>query len=61
MIKPVIGGKYNWKNQPERLVYMGVMRDPTGRWHQFHKVDDPDKEVWCEVRESDLEMFEESK
>lgn len=54
----IIGGLYNWKNQPERLIYMGRMRDPTGIWHQFCKVEDADKKVWCEVRTSDLAMFE---
>lgn len=54
----VVGGRYNWKGQPERLIYQGVMRDPTGIWHQFCKVDDPHKTVWCEVRASDIERFE---
>lgn len=57
----MIGGKYNWKNQPERLVYMGrAMYPGNGFWHQFAKVDAPEK-VWCEVREADLQMFEETK
>lgn len=55
-----IGGFYNWKGQPERLVYLGPMRDPTGIWHQFAKIDNPSK-VWCEVRAADLASFEETK
>lgn len=55
-----IGGKYNWKGQPERLVYLGIQHDlDSGFWFQFAKVDEPDK-VWCEVREADLDMFEET-
>lgn len=52
------GEHYNWKNQPERLVYIG--RSPErgqGRWHQFEKVDEPGI-VWCEVLDSDLHMLE---
>lgn len=55
-----IGGRYNWKHQEERLVYMGVEHYPgNGMWHQFALVDKPD-ECWCEVRASDLEHFEET-
>lgn len=54
-----IGGKYNWKNQPERLVYMGSTRYPDGIWYQFAKVDSPDK-VWSEVRGYELSNFEET-
>ena len=55
-----IGGKYNWKGQPERLIYLGIRRYPgNGFWFQFAKVDEPDK-VWCEVREAELDMFEET-
>ena len=55
-----VGGKYNWKGQPERLVYLGIRRYPgNGFWFQFAKVDEPDK-VWCEVREADLDSFEET-
>ena len=54
-----IGGRYNWKNQPERLIYLGVALS-NGWWHQFAKVDAPEI-VWCEVRKSDLEMFEATK
>lgn len=54
----VRGGRYNWKNQPERLIYMGKELS-NGWWHQFALVDEPGV-VWCEVRESDLSSFEET-
>lgn len=54
------GGKYNWKGQPERLVYLGREPYPDGYWYQFALVGKPNK-VWCEVRERDLDHFEESK
>ena len=50
-----VGDKYNWKNQPERLVYVGTY----GMWYQFAKVENPAK-VWCEVLERDLHMLEET-
>lgn len=50
-----VGGRYNWKNQPERLVYVGCER----KWHQFEKVDEPGV-VWCEVVGRDLRMLEET-
>ena len=56
MTKPVIGGKYNWVNQPDRLVYLGKK----GSWHQFKKIGDP-REVWCEVLDEDLPSIEETK
>lgn len=59
-MKFVIGNRYNWINQPERLIYMGMNRDPSGFWHQFCKADDNTKKVWCEVTESDLSHLEES-
>ena len=34
-----IGDRYNWKNQPERLVYVGMCEPRNGRWHQFEKVE----------------------
>jgi hypothetical protein len=57
-MKLVIGGKYNWRNQDERLVYLGKALS-NGWWHQFALVDSPDN-VWCEVRDSELEFFEET-
>lgn len=50
-----IGGRYNWKNQPERLVYIGR----AGNWHQFTKVGSVI--VWCEVLTEDLHRLEETK
>lgn len=54
-----IGGKYNWKGQQERLVYLGKNWSGNGYWHQFEKVDETGK-VWCEVLDSDLHMIEET-
>lgn len=56
----VIGGKYNWKGQPEPLIYLGNNWSRNGYWHQFALVEDP-TEIWCEVQSSDLELFEETK
>ena len=53
----VWGFKYNFKNQPERLVYIGKNWSGNGYWHQFEKVDEPDT-VWCEMQDSDLDMIE---
>lgn len=50
------GGRYNWKYQPDRLIYLGKR----GSWHQFKKIGDP-REVWCEVLDADLHMLEETK
>lgn len=55
-----IGGKYNWKNQTERLVFIGRNWSGNGYWNQFEKVDEPGI-VWCEVPDSDLHMLEETK
>jgi hypothetical protein len=54
-----IGGRYNWENQPERLVYIGLCEPRNGPWHQFEKVGEPGK-VWCEVLDADLHMLEET-
>lgn len=54
-----VGGKYNWKNQAERLVYLGYNWSGNGYWHQFAKVESPDK-VWCEVTDRELPMIERS-
>ncbi len=59
IITPKVGGRYNWRNQPERLVYLGMCEPRNGRWHQFAKVESPDV-VWCEVTTDDLEHFEET-
>jgi len=52
-----VGGKYNWKGQKERLVYLGYQWSGNGYWHQFEKVGEPGK-VWCKVLDSDLTMIE---
>ena len=53
----IIGGKYNWKNQPERLTFIGRNWRGNGFWNQFEKEDEPGI-VWCEVLDSDLHMIE---
>ena len=55
----VVGGKYNWKGQAERLIYLGKHRSGNGLWHQFAKIEAP-TEVWCEVQDADLIRFEET-
>ena len=55
-----IGGKYNWKSQPDRLIYLGRNWSGNGYWHQFKKIGDP-RPVWCEVLDSDLHMLEETR
>lgn len=56
-----IGGRYNWKNQPERLIYLGCKRYPNnGDWFQFAKAEEPDV-CWSEVRAYELQYFEETK
>ena len=50
-------GRYNWKNQPERLIYLGRKWSGNGFWHRFSLVDKPN-EVWCEVLHTDLHMIE---
>jgi hypothetical protein len=52
-----IGGRYNWRNQPERLIYMGSRLYPDGLWYQFAKVEAPNV-CWSEVRSEDLNSFE---
>lgn len=56
----VVGGRYNWQNQPDRLIYLGRSMGGTGGWHQFRKIGDP-RPVWCEVLSKDLHMLEETK
>jgi hypothetical protein len=55
-----INGRYNWRNQPERLFYIGYNWSGNGYWHQFVKINDPGV-VWCEITNSDLHMIEETK
>lgn len=54
-----IGGCYNWKNQSERLVYLGKNWSGNGYWHQF-ALTNRAMDVWCEVLDDDLERFEET-
>ena len=51
------GGRYNWKGQPDRLIYLGRNWSGNGYWHQFEKIGDP-RPVWCEVVDADLHMLE---
>lgn len=57
----VKGGRYNWRGQNERLVYMGrhIYRDDHRPWYQFALVESP-SEIWCEVLETDFQHFEET-
>lgn len=57
----VKGGHYNWRGQPERLMYLGYNWSGNGYWHQFAKVGDFTHDVWCEVKTSDLSSFEQTK
>jgi hypothetical protein len=54
-----LNGKYNWIGQPEKLIYIGRNWSGDGYWNQFEKVDERGV-VWCEVRDCDLDMFEET-
>lgn len=54
-----LGGHYNWKNQDDKLIYMGRNWSGNGYWHQFAKVENPGV-VWCEVLDSDLHMIGET-
>lgn len=49
------GGSYNFKNQPERLKYIGQHKG----WHQFELIGK--QGVWCELLDGDLHMIEETK
>lgn len=53
-------GRYNFKSQPERLIYLGHNLSGNGYWHQFAKVDNVEV-VWAEMLDSDLNMIEETK
>lgn len=50
------GGRYNWKNQSDRLIYLRRFNG----WHQFRRIGDS-REVWCEVQDGDLHMLEETR
>ena len=53
----ITGEKYNWKNQDERLVYLGNNWSGNGFWHQFAKVESSEV-VWCEIKSQNLFMIE---
>lgn len=53
------GGKYNFTNQAERLIYLGYNWSGNGFWHQFSKVEEPEV-VWAELKDRDLYMIEET-
>lgn len=55
-----VGERYNWRNQPERLIYLGCNWSGNGYWHQFAKVESP-RVVWCEVLDTELHMIEPTK
>lgn len=50
-----LNGRYNWKSQPERLIYTGKR----GSWHTFARVETP-WHIWCKVLDHDLHMLEET-
>lgn len=58
--KLIVGGRYNWINQPDRLIYLGHNWSGNGYWHQFKKIDDS-RPVWCEITDAELPMIEETK
>jgi len=62
MSEPIVGRKYNWIGQSDRLIYIGRTRYPGDirYWYQFEKVDNPGV-VWCEVLIEDLPRIEETK
>ena len=60
MLELTIRERYNWKNQSERLIYLGNNFSENGYWHQFSKIEEPGI-VWCEVRHSELVMIEATK
>lgn len=50
-----IGGRYNFKLQPERLMYVGNF----GPWHQFTKIGDS-ASVWVELLGPEICLLEET-
>ncbi len=52
-----VGDFFNFKNQPERLIYLGLNWSGNGYWHQFALAEQPGI-VWCEVLTKDLHMLE---
>jgi hypothetical protein len=50
-----IGGGYNFKCQPERLVYVGKK----SAWHQFTRIG-YDAFIWCILLDSEICLLEET-
>ena len=50
-----IGGRYNFKLQPERLVYVGKK----SAWHQFTRIG-YDAFIWCELLGPEICLLEET-
>ena len=57
----IIGETYNFKNQLERLIYLGKPDNRSGDsyWHHFALAESPN-EVWAEVLDEGLDMMEET-
>lgn len=53
----IIGKEYNFRNQPERLIYIGNNFSRNGYWHQFEKVSERGV-VWSEMQPSELDLIE---
>ena len=53
-----IDGRYNFKHQSERLIYLGYNYSGNGYRHQFAKVGSCD--VWAELLDSELYMIVET-
>jgi hypothetical protein len=51
-----VGEGYNFKDQPERLIYVGENWSGNGYWHQFEKVGEIG--VWSELQNADLCLLE---
>ena len=51
----VIGGRYNFKCQPERLIYVGKKR----AWHQFTRIG-YDAFIWSSLLGSEICLLEET-
>jgi hypothetical protein len=50
-----IGGRYNFKLQPERLIYVGKKR----AWHQFIRIG-YGAFMWCELLDREIYLLEET-
>jgi hypothetical protein len=53
----ILHEEYNFKNQPEKLKYLGRNFSGNGYWHQFEKISNPGV-VWSELLTGDLWMIE---